>query len=366
MGPGVLEEVGACVAAWGIRRPLVVSDQGVAGSGWTERVVTSLRSAGLEPAEWLVWHPDPSIDVVRQCRVAYAANQHDGLVAVGGGSVIDVAKACSGLAVHPGQLTDYEGLGRFTMPGPPVFAVLTTPGSGAELSQHAVIADGAGRRFAVSGRWLAPRMVLADPSTFTTLPPEVATDTVLDAMLHAIEAYLGRAASPYTDMCARMGLGILGAAAVPAIRDGDPAANLDLVSGCLAAGIAMANASAGVVHALGYPLTSEYQLSHGRANALVAPAALRAVAHAAPVRYAELGRLLTPDTGASDLAASYTAMRVQLGVTASLADYGVPYADLARLAALAIEYRPVLRNTRREFSQAELCDLYQLAWKGQG
>lgn len=364
VGAGVLGKVGECVAAMGIARPLVVSDPGVAAAGWADRVVTALRAEGLDAGLWLGVRPNPDAYAVHQCCVELVG--HDGIVAVGGGSTIDVAKATSGLAAHSGQLSDYEGLGRFTKPGVPVVAVLTTPGSGAELSRHAVIADRAGRKFAVSGRWLAPRMVLADPDILATVPLDVAADTALDALLHAIEAYLSRAATPYTDACARIAVDILSDVAVPAVRDGDRAAGARLMTGCLAASMAMSNANATVVHALGYPLTSEYKIPHGRANALVAPAALRALADVVPDRYAELGRLLSSSDEPQDTADAFATLRARLGVPAPLSEYGVPYEDLPRLAELATAFGPVLRNTCREFTEADLCDVYESAWKEQG
>ncbi|HEX4726199.1 MAG TPA: iron-containing alcohol dehydrogenase, partial [Jatrophihabitans sp.] len=288
VGSGVLAELGDAVAGLGIARPLLVSDRTVAAAGWVDRVLASLRQAGLDPTSWPQASTDPDVALVQRCRQALQAAGCDGLVAVGGGSVIDLAKAAAGLAAHPGRLTDYEGLGGFIVPGLPVVAVATTPPSGAELSRHAVLADPGGRKFAVSGRWLAPRLVFVDCDALDTVSTDVAIDSVLDSMLHAIEAYLARAATPYTDVCARIAVGTLATVAVPTIAGGDRTGGPALVSGCLAAGLAMINANAGVVHALGYPLTSQYGMPHGRANALVAPAALRALAPAVPDRYAEL------------------------------------------------------------------------------
>ncbi|HEX4726403.1 MAG TPA: iron-containing alcohol dehydrogenase, partial [Jatrophihabitans sp.] len=177
----------------------------------------------------------------------------------------------------------------------------------------------------------------------------------------AIEAYLARAATPYTDVCARIAVGTLATVAVPTIAGGDRAGGPALVSGCLAAGLAMINANAGVVHALGYPLTSQYGMPHGRANALVAPAALRALAPAVPDRYAELGRLLSAG-GSADAAEAFLAWRTELGVSATLSGYGIALQDLPQLAAAATEYRPVLSNARRAFTEAQLGDLYRSAW----
>ena len=361
VGAGLLDDLGSAVAALGIDRPLLVSDRTVAAAGWVDRALHSLRRAYCDPPSWLQATPDPDAALVERCRKVLQDKRCDGLVAVGGGSVIDLAKAAAGLAVHPGRLTDYEGLGGFTRPGLPVVAVATTPPSGAELSRHAVVADAAGRKFAVSGRWLAPRLVLVDCDTLATVSTDVVIDSVLDSMLHAIEAYLARAASPYTDICARIAVGTLASVAVPTIVGGDRSGTPALVSGCLAAGLAMINANAGVVHALGYPLTSQHGLPHGRANALVAPAALRALAPAVPDRYAELGRLLTADES-TDAAEAFLTWRTELGVSATLSGYGISLADLPQLEAAATAYRPVLSNARRTFTEAQLGNLYRSAW----
>jgi alcohol dehydrogenase class IV len=361
VGSGVLAGLGRAVADLGIRRPLVISDRTVAAAGWLDRTLASLGPAGLDPRSWLQASCDPDVALVERCREALLAGGHDGLIAIGGGSVIDLAKAAAGLAAHPGWLTDYEGLGGFTNAGMPVVAVATTPPSGAELSRHAVVADSSGRKFAVSGRWLAPRLVFVDCDALATLAVDVAIDSVLDSMLHAIEAYLARAATPYTDACARIAVGTLAAVAVPTIAGGDRSGAPAMVSGCLAAGLAMINANAGVVHALGYPLTSQHGLPHGRANALVAPAALRALAPAVPDRYAELGRLLTADES-TDAAEAFLTWRTELGVSATLSGYGVSLTDLPQLAAAATAYQPVLRNARRTFTEAQLGNLYRSAW----
>jgi alcohol dehydrogenase len=361
VGSGVLAELGDAVAGLGIGRPLVVSDRTVAAAGWVDRALHSMRRAHLDPTCWLQASADPDAGLVQRCRQVLQDKGCDGLIAIGGGSVIDLAKAAAGLAAHPGRLTEYEGLGGFTVPGLPVVAVATTPPSGAELSRHAVVADDGGRKFAVSGRWLAPRLVFVDCDALDTVSTDVAIDSVLDSMLHAIEAYLARAATPYTDVCARIAVGTLATVAVPTIAGGDRSGGPALVSGCLAAGLAMINANAGVVHALGYPLTSQHGLPHGRANALVAPAALRALAPAVPDRYAELGRLLTAGES-GDAAEAFLAWRTELGVSATLSGYGISLQDVPQLAAAATRYRPVLSNARRAFTEAQLGNLYRSAW----
>ncbi|MEN3357014.1 MAG: hypothetical protein V7637_996 [Mycobacteriales bacterium] len=390
VGPGVLAEAGAVLTALRIRRPLLVTDPGVLAAGWPDRVAAVVRAAGLPVRIWAGITAGPRVDAVDRCRDALLAGDHDGLLAVGGGSVLDVAKACSGLVPAGGSVLDHERLDGFAPPGPPVVAVPTTPCGGGEVSGHAVIATATGRRFAVGGRWLVPRAVLADPGTVATTPAPVAADTVIDSLLHAIEAYLARAASPYTDLLARAAVSAISTSAVPALAgDGAaPAGSMtQLMTGCLTAGLAMANANAGAVHALGYPLTSVYGISHGRANALVAGPVLRAMAAGRPDRYAELARLCTgpaaagpPGPGpaaagpsgtrwwgnvaapAGDLAGAVEELLGLLGVATGLAGHGVPAGDLPELARLAGGYGPVLRNAPVRLAAADLLRLYELAW----
>jgi len=372
--PGGLASCGELVAGLGIRRALVVTDAGVLAAGWADRVAAAVRAAGGEALVWDEVRPDPADELVHRCRDAVLAGGHDGLVAVGGGSTIDVAKAAAGLAAAGGLLPEYEGLGRLAAPGPPVVAVPTTPCGGAEVSRHAVLAGPQGRKYAVSGPHLAPRAVLVDPDTFATAPRDVLVDTVLDSLIHAVEAFLARAATPYTDLFARAAVAAITRAAGPVLAGGPgagSAAATELVTGCLAAGVAMSEANAGVIHALGYPLTGVYSIPHGRANALVAGAALRVLAGAAPDRCAELAALWSaqsdatrPGSGpaAGDLAGGFGALVRRLGVSGCLAGYGVPRDRLPELAGLACGYQPVLRNSPLDLTEADLVRLYEDAW----
>jgi alcohol dehydrogenase class IV len=449
--PGGLAACGEVVAGLGIRRALVVTDAGVRAAGWADRVAAAARSVGVQVTVWDQARPDPADELVHRCRDAVLRHGCDGLVAVGGGSVIDVAKATAGLVAAGGPLLPaYEGLGRLAAAGPPVVAVPTTPCSGAEVSRHAVLAAaGGGRKYAVSGPHLAPRAVVVDPDTFATAPRDVLVDTVLDALVHAVEAYLARAATPYSDLFARAAVAAITRAAIPALATGaflarpagGPIASSDdqsalserenvalsriergdvtfsqvgagagsgraavteLVTGCLLAGVAMAEANAGVIHALGYPLTSEYGIAHGRANALVAGAALRALASAAPRRCGELAALWSspgqppaaaPRTaaaephadgvtgrpeagacgdaaavgaggmaGAGALAAAFDELGRRLGMAGSLAGYGVLRDRLPALARLACDYQPVLRNSPLDATEADLARIYDEAW----
>jgi alcohol dehydrogenase class IV len=367
VGSGALDEIGRVVTELGIGRALVITDPGVRAAGWADRVTAAISAAGAAATTWDGVRSNPGDLEVHACRDAVAAHRSDGLVAVGGGSTIDVAKATAGLVAAGGRLPDYAGLGRLTVAGPPVVAVPTTPGSGAEMSRHCVIADPAtGRKYAVSGRWMAPRAIVVDPDTFATAPRDVLVDTVLDSLIHAIEAFLARAATPYTDLFSlRAAAAITRGLAALSDPDSDGSETTELVAGCLAASVAMAEANAGVIHAMGYPLTSEFGIPHGRANSLVAGAALRVVAKTAPQRCAQLSEVWTGASGL-DLAGDFDELLDRLEVPRWLGGYGVTPDRLPELANLATDYQPVLRNAPVMLTEADLLGIYEDAWAAAG
>jgi alcohol dehydrogenase class IV len=344
VGHGVLSDLGSIVSALGVTAPLIVTDSGLLRSPWPLTVASSLARAGLRTTRFGAVDGTPSESVVASCRTAFLTGEHDGVVAVGGGSAIDTAKACSGLVGHGGQLADYYGLGHLTHAGPPIIAVPTTPSTGADVSFHAVIAADE-RRFAVSGPHLRPVAVVADQTTWHTAPRDVVGDAVVDALIHGIEAYLALAATPATDQLSLEGVSDLFAAA----GVDDPR----LAHGCIATGMAMSYANAGLVHALGYPLSTEYGLSHGRANALVAAAALACVHTVAPDRC----RMLAAKCGTTDLARAVADLCRRFGVSAAFT-VELTDRDALRLADKASAYQPLLDNAPIRVSPREIAEIY--------
>jgi alcohol dehydrogenase class IV len=299
---------------------------------------------------------------VERCAEQIAGGDHASVIALGGGSVIDAAKVAAVLATNGGKTSDYFGFDRVRRPGLPLLTVPTTPGSGAEVSSHAVILQLAPRKKeVVAGLHLLPRAAVVDPGLTATLPPEQTTWSALDGFIHALEAYLARRATPLTDTYARMAVPAI-AHALPRVlaNRSDPEAREQLALGCLYSGLAMANANAGAIHALGYPLTGRYGIPHGLANALVAAATLERIAPGRPERCAELARLL--EDGSEDLAGCVRRLLEKLGVNGGLAARGVRQEDLPELAEAATHFRPVLENTPVALSESDLLAIYETAW----
>ncbi len=367
-GPGRLTDVPSVLGELGAERPLVVTDPGVAAAGIAGHLLGILESAGIETEVWDGVAPDPDEGHAERCRDRIVAGGHRSVIALGGGSVIDAAKVAAVLATNGGTTADWSGFDRVRRPGLPLVTVPTTPGSGAEVSSHAVLLQLSPRKKEVVGGYhLLPRAAVVDPELTLTLPAPQTAWTALDGFVHAVEAYLARRATPFTDVFARPAVAAIARALPRVLADGsDLAAREDLSLGCLHSGLAMANANAGAIHALGYPLTSRYGIPHGLANALVAASTLERIWPGSPERCAELARLLGDGEygpGPARLAGCVRRLLASLGVDGGLSGHGVREEDLPELAEEATRFRPVLENTPVALDRADLLAIYREAWR---
>ncbi|HTQ81487.1 MAG TPA: iron-containing alcohol dehydrogenase [Thermoanaerobaculia bacterium] len=363
-GRGQLAEVPAVLVELGVEKPLIVTDPGVAAVGLPERLQQSLAEAGLASAVWDGVEPDPGEEHADACRGELLAGAYDSVIALGGGSVIDVAKVAAVLATNGGALASYFGFDRVRRQGLPLLTVPTISGSGAEVSSHAVIRERVTRKKeVVSGTYLVPRAAVVDPAITRSLPPTQTAWSALDGFIHAVEAFLARRSNPFTDAFARMAVPAIARALPRVLADGaDLTAREDLSLGCLYAGLAMANANAGAIHALGYPLTGRYGIPHGLANALVAAAALERIGPGRPERAAELARLIGNGNGVADLAHEVRQLLTAVQIEDRLSSWGVQEDDLPSLAEAATHFRPVLENTPVLFAEADLLSIYRAVW----
>lgn len=366
-GRGRLAEVAAVLGELGAERPLVVTDPWVVKAGIAERLLGDLARAGYPAEVWDGIAPDPDEGHAERCRDRILEGGHRSVIALGGGSVIDAAKVAAVLATNGGRTTDWFGFDRVRQPGLPLVAVPTTQGSGAEVSSHAVLLQLSPRKKEVVGGFhLLPRAAVVDPALTLTLPAPQTTWSALDGFVHAVEAYLARQATPFTDVFARPAVPTIARALPRVLADGsDLDAREDLSLGCLYSGLAMANANAGAIHALGYPLTGRYGIPHGLANALVTASTLERIWPGRPERCAELALLLGDegaDPGPAHLAGIVRRLLETLGVGGGLSHRGVSQDDLPGLAEEATRFRPVLDNTPVALGRDDLLAIYRAAW----
>lgn len=322
-GAGELSSLAAACAELGIARPLLVSDRGLAASGLLDRVRPLVPAA----ASFLDTPANPTEAAVDAALACYREAGCDGVVALGGGSPIDLAKGVALLATHDGPLERYAAiLGGVERIGPvaPVVAIPTTAGTGAEVGRAALLSLNDGRKLGFISPHLIPRRAICDPELTLGLPPGLTAATGLDALSHCIETLLSPRPNPPAEAIALDGAGRIWANLERAVATpGDLPARSELMMGALEGGLAFQK-GLGAVHSLSHALGSlgELKLHHGTLNALLLPPVLRFNAPAAAAKLARLAGALGLPPG-SDLAEAAAALNRRLGLPSGLAALGV-------------------------------------------
>lgn len=367
-GAGALGQLGALVGSLGGARILLVSDDGVQAAGWTERGVAALREAGLTVEVWDDVKPDPEDTTAERAAAAYRDVGADVIVGLGGGSVMDVAKGVAILGGCGGRIADYVGVDRLTDPLPPLVMVPTTGGTGADVSQFAVFTDPHTRqKRPVISRDVTPVASLIDPVLLTTMPAELTAETGFDALSHAVEAAVSRAASFLSTAHAREALHDLCPWLVRSQEHpGDLTAREHVARGSLQAGLAFSNAILGASHAISHQIGAALAIPHGRCNAVLLPHVMQTNAAADPAPFAAIATAWGLEGRPAHIAAQQAAGAVVdladvLGLPARFRDLGVSRAALRGLVPGALEDACLATNPR-PLDAAELDDLVARAW----
>lgn len=270
-----IEKLPELVRQYAMGKVLIISDHGVERAGLLGRVCRVCEADAVDYSLFLEVEPNPSVATVENANEQYRQQGCFGIIAIGGGSSIDVAKAVSLLATAGGHVTDYEA-GIPEGPTVPLIAIPTTAGSGSEVTSFAVITDHErDYKFSLNSPRLLPKCVLLDPTVLYGLPAPIAAATGMDAFIHAMEAYLSRVESPFVDMMAEKAMALIGGnlrAFVADRKNADAAGAMML--GSTFAGIAFTWGRLGDIHAMSHPVSAVYGVPHGVANAILLPAVL--------------------------------------------------------------------------------------------
>jgi alcohol dehydrogenase len=369
-GRGALSLAGRQAAGLGVRRALLVADPGLMAMGWPEAVRTSLREAGLEVRMFTDLSSNPRDHEVMAGAEVFAREDCDALVAVGGGSAMDCAKAIGIVSANRRHILSFEGVDNVERPGPPLLCVPTTAGTGAEVSQFTIVTDTARRlKVAIASKTLIPDAALIDPETTVTMPPDLTAHTGLDALTHAVEAYVSNAHGPVTDLLALEAVRLIRAHLVRAIAvPDDMEARGGMLLASLYAGMAFSNAILGAVHALAHSLGGLLDLPHGQCNAILLDHVAEANFEAASERYEHIGTMLgaeidpaaAPQDRKQAVLATLRAIKAEAGVSMGLADLGVTPRNLRDLAESAAK-DPCMLTNPRALSREEIETIYERA-----
>jgi alcohol dehydrogenase class IV len=294
VGGGALAELPGLMARLGLARPLVVTDPYIAGCGILDRATALLDKAQIPWSVFSDTVPDPTTEVIDAGVALLRGGDFDSLVAIGGGSSIDTAKGMSVLFKNGGAMRDYKVPVEIPEVGPPVIAIPTTAGTGSEVTRFTVVTDTAtDEKMLIAGLACCPSAAIVDYELTLTMPLRLTADTGIDSLTHAIEAYVSRRASPFTDGLAKNAMGLIArnirtACAEPENR----AAREAMMLGATTAGMAFSNASVALVHGMSRPIGAFFHVPHGLSNAMLLPEITAFSAPAALERYADCARAM--------------------------------------------------------------------------
>lgn len=349
-GFGEIAGLEADLASYGIGKPLIIADKGVVAIGLVagvQKQAPTLASAPIFDAT----PTNPTEAAVLEALALYRQNGCDGLVAIGGGSPIDLAKGVALLASHDGPLETYAailgGIPKVTSSVAPVIAVPTTSGTGSEVGRAALITLNDGRKLGFISPYLIPKLAICDPELTLGLPAWLTAATGMDAITHCIETYLSPRDNPPAEAIALDGLRRAVTHIERATKDGaDREARKEMMMAALQGGLTFQK-GLGAVHALSHPLggLKEVSLHHGTLNAVLLPAVLRFNEPEAKAKYAEIRKALAlPDD--TDLAAWIAGLTARLGMPKNLTEMGVPRGVVPAISEAAVKDHSTASNPR--------------------
>jgi alcohol dehydrogenase len=365
-GRGSLKQIGQCSRRLGGDRVLLVTDAGIIAKGWIDEAQGYLKQEGLKPVVYDNVVTNPRSFQVEEGAVEYCRNECDVIVAIGGGSPMDTAKGIAILVSNQGRIEDYVGCNLITQPIPPLICVPTTAGTGSDVSQFAIIADLEKKiKMTILSRAIMPDISLIDPRLLQTKPAELIASTGMDALTHAIEAFVSSMSWPLTDPHASHAIKLVFRHLTEAVttRSLDPLEGMAIAS--LEAGAAFSNAILGAVHALAHPLGGIYDIHHGLANAILLPVVLKKNLEHAPEKYALIANAMgidtrgkTPVQAAEQVPEKIESLIKALDIPTKLSQVGVRKEDIPILARDAAEDLCMMTNPQR-YGVTEIEAMYQ-------
>lgn len=346
----------------------LISDRGLESIGVVNKVRDIIEAGGIKCTSYLDVKPNPTITIVNEAVELYKESGATSIVALGGGSPLDVAKTVGILAKFGGDIKDYEGLNKVPGPIVPMIAIPTTAGTGSEATASSVITDEAiNYKFSIVSYETLPKYAILDPQLIMTAPASIAAACGVDALIHAIEAYVSKNASPFTDTMAEKAMELIGANLRKFVENReDEAAACAMMAGSNFAGIAFAWARLGNVHAMSHPVSAFYHVPHGVANSILLPTVMKFNAVTDTGRYKviydfirqgdETVENFTPEMLIDEI----QKLNDDLNIPRTLSEVGVKTDLIEEMARDAMKSGNVLCNPR-ETTLEDMVELYKAA-----
>lgn len=369
-GAGTLDLLPDLAKELGKSKGYIISGPHLNKIGMVAKCRKALKNAGMESECFTETEGNPSTDTVVKATEGFKKSKADFIVAFGGGSPLDVAKAVAVLATYGGNIVDYEGAGKVMGPVVPMIAIPPTAGTGSEVTAFSVITDHSRNyKLTVVSNYLLPAYVILDPDLIATVPANTAAACGIDAMVHALEAYISKAASPFSDIFAREALRLIGGSIRDYVADrSNPAACESMMVGSLFAGIAFSHARLGNVHAMSHPVSAYFDVPHGLANAILLPTVVDFNKDAAdPEKYRYIYGCISKDMGADInftpdmLATEIRMLNYELGILPTLSDIGITSDKFEQMADDAMKSGNIQCNPQFTMKN-DILKLYEQAF----
>jgi alcohol dehydrogenase len=367
MGAGCLQEAVLAIRGHGLRKALIVTDTVLNKLGVAGRIQLLLTAQEIQSVVFDGAQPNPTVGNVRAGLAQLKQHECDFVISLGGGSPHDCAKGIALCATNGGEIADYEGVDRSSKPQLPLVAINTTAGTASEMTRFCIITDEERHiKMAIVDRNVTPIMSVNDPELMLAKPKGLTAATGMDALTHAVEAYVSTAATPITDACALKAVELISRNLRTAVAHGDNLeAREQMAYAQFLAGMAFNNASLGYVHAMAHQLGGFYDLPHGVCNALLLPHVEAFNVETSAARLADVARAMgeavegmDAASGARACLAAIRRLSVDIGIPASLSELGVKENDIPLLAANALKDACGLTNPRRA-SQDDIEDIFR-------
>lgn len=362
MGAGCLQQAVETMRGYGYRKVLMVTDTGLVKTGLAGRVTELLGGVGIATVLFDGVHPNPTTANVGAGLALLREHGCDAVVSLGGGSPHDCAKGIALVAANGGKIQDYEGVDKSAKPQLPLVAINTTAGTASEMTRFCIITDESRHiKMAIVDKHTTPVLSVNDPETMAGMPASLTAATGMDALTHAVEAYVSTIATPVTDACALKAVTLIAGHLRRAVRHGlDMEAREQMAYAQFLAGMAFNNASLGYVHAMAHQLGGFYDLPHGVCNAVLLPHVQAFNAKAAGQRLADVGAALGVAANAEAAIAAIRQLAADVGIPAGLTQLGVKEEDIPELAANALKDACGLTNPIQA-SHEEICAIFKAA-----
>lgn len=367
-GPGSISKLGETAVKLGGRRALIISGPRLNKMGLVDKCRDALQDAGIASAAFTETEGNPSVETVDKAAELFRESGADFIVAFGGGSPMDVAKAVAVVAKYGGSITEYEGGGKVPGPVIPQIAIPTTAGTGSEVTAFSVITDHSRNyKLTVFSYELIPAYAILDPELITTAPASVAAACGMDAFIHACESYMSTASSPFTEMMSEKAMELIGGSIRAYVANrGDLEAAENMLVGSMFAGIAFSWARLGNVHAMSHPVSAYFDVPHGVANAILLPTILEYNMLADKGKYLKIYNYISRVRSGADrflpqmLVDEIKALNASLGIPDGLAAVGVREDKIEAMADDAMKSGNIQVNPRSS-GKMDIVSLYRKA-----